>query len=325
MTHRLPTIEWQVCGICNYDCSYCIQSRASRTGHPGDAEVEGFLSFFRGLAPPVGRGLVPRLSESLDAPAPPPVGRGLVPRLSEPAPWEIKMTGGEPFAFRAFMERIVPGLVDETPHAVSVLTNLSAPVPLLERFGRLTRGRLRVVSASLHLEHVEPALFVEKAVALRAAMDPGARLVVNAVLVPGRLPAVRAAKAVVEAAGLRFFPQVMKVKHGVAAYPREEQPLLRELCGEEPTPDAANVAPSYRGRLCHAGAEYLVLTQTGDAWSCRTARRFDEGYLGNVLAGTFALRDGPAPCPYDICPCTTPANRGMVAGVGRAAALPAPA
>ena len=26
---RSPTIEWQVCGICNYDCSYCIQSKGA--------------------------------------------------------------------------------------------------------------------------------------------------------------------------------------------------------------------------------------------------------------------------------------------------------
>lgn len=279
---RQRTVEWQVCGVCNYDCSYCIQSRAARVGHPSGEDLEGFLGFFAGLA----------------------------------GTWEVKMTGGEPFAFRGFMERIVPGLIERTGHTVSVLTNLSAPLPLLRRFAELTRGRLGIVSASLHLEFTEAAEFVEKAAALRGWIDPGARMVINTVLVPGRLEQVVAARELVEGAGLKLFPQVLKVKGGVHEYGAEEQRQLTELVGISPTPRRANVAPSYRGRRCWAGAEYFVLTQTGDAFRCRTARRFDQGYLGNVLRGTVRLGTGPEVCVYDICPCTVPANRGMIEGIG---------
>jgi hypothetical protein len=274
---RQPTVEWQVCGVCNYDCSYCIQSKASRVGHPDDEALERMLEFLASL----------------------------------PGRWEIKMTGGEPFAFKGFMERIVPGLVARTPHVISVLTNLSAPAAILDRFAALTRGRLGVVSASLHLEHVAPEDFMEKARRLRERMDPAARMVVNSVLVPGRLSAVSAARRVVERGGLTFFPQLMKIAGGVAAY---DEPI-EELVGIAPTPRQANVAPSYRGRRCWSGVEYLVLTQTGDAWSCRTARRHGEGYLGNAVLGTVRRLEAPSPCPYDICPCTVPANRGMIEGV----------
>lgn len=284
-TLRQPTIEWQVCGVCNYDCSYCIQSRASRTGHPSPEDVEGFLSFFASLQ-----------------------GR-----------WEIKMSGGEPFAFKGFMDRIVPGLIERTPHRLSVLTNLSAPRSVLERFARLTRGRLGIVSASLHQEFTTPESFAEKAAALRAAMDPAATLVVNAVLVPGRLPQVQAARAILGAVGLRLFPQLMKVGKGVVDYDAADRQRVAELTGAAPSPREANLAPSYRGRRCHAGVEYFVLTQTGDAWACRTAKRHGQAFLGNVLRGTLSLLPGPAPCPYDICPCTVPANRGMIEGVGPAA------
>ena len=27
------------------------------------------------------------------------------------------------------------------------------------------------------------------------------------------------------------------------------------------------------------------------------------------------LRPGPAPCPYALCTCSVPANRGMIAGI----------
>jgi len=283
---RRPTIEWQVCGVCNYDCSYCIQSRKYRVGHPDPAQVTGFLDFFADL----------------------------------PGRWEVKMTGGEPFAFRGFMERIVPGLIERTPHTVSVLTNLSAPPAVLDRFAALTRGRLGIVSTSIHLEHVDVDRFVAKAARLRAAIDPAASMVVNAVLVPGRLDRVAAARAAIEAAGLRFFPQVMKVKGGVHDYRGDDRERLVALVGRAPGPRQANLAPSYRGRTCWTGVDYFVLTRTGEAWSCRTARRFAEGYLGNVLDGSFRRAAGPQPCGYDICPCTVPANRGMIEGVGAAAA-----
>jgi hypothetical protein len=280
---RSPTVEWQVCGVCNYDCSYCIQSKDARVGHPSDDEVEGFLRFFE--------------------------------RLGTDRSWEIKMTGGEPFAFRGFIERIVPGLVARTPHVVSVLTNLSAPMRVLERFASLTQGRLGIVSASIHLEHTDAPTFVEKAVALRAAMDPRASLVVNGVLVPGRLDRVEDARDAIERAGLRFFPQVMKVRGAPVSYEPDDAPRVVRLVGLSPSPRRANVAPSYRGRMCWAGADYFVLLQNGDAWSCRTSRRHGEGYLGNALDGTFAARTGPLACAYDVCPCTVPANRGMIEGI----------
>jgi organic radical activating enzyme len=276
-----PTVEWQVCGTCNYDCSYCIQKKASRVGHPDPEMVEGFLT---GLAALPGR-------------------------------WEIKMTGGEPFAFRAFIDRIIPELVARTSHTISVLTNLSAPLRVLDRFAELTRGRLGIVSASLHLEHESADAFVAKAVHLREVMDPAARLVINTVLVPGRLAALREAEAKVRAAGLKLFPQIMKVKHGIASYDDDDQATILQMVGKAPTPRDANMAPSYRGRRCWAGAKYFVLTQTGDAWACRTARRHGEGFMGNLLDGSFRLGGEPKPCTYDICPCTVPANRGMIEGV----------
>ena len=282
---RSPLVEWQVCGVCNYDCSYCIQSKPTRQGHPSPEEVERFLAFFRAL----------------------------------PGRWEVKCSGGEPFAFRDFTRRIVPGLIAETPHTISTLTNLSAPLPVLLAFAEQTRGRLGIVSASLHLEWTTPEEFVEKAVALRAAMDPDARLVVNEVLVPGRLDEVARARDLVLAAGLRWFPQVMKTKEGRFPYPAAEQAQVEGFTGSAPTPREANLAPSYAGRLCWTGVEYFVLTQDGEAWSCRSARRQGEGYLGNALRGSVELRAAPRACPYSICPCTTPANRGMIEGVGRGA------
>lgn len=279
-TGRQRTVEWQVAGACNYDCTYCIQSPKYRRGRPDAEQVERAIDTFAGL----------------------------------PGTWEIKCSGGEAFAHPLFLDRIVPGLVERTPHTLSVLTNLSATREELSRFAILTAGRLRVFSASLHLEFVSVEAFVDKARWLVATLDPGVQFVVNQVVFPGQEAEAGACKSQVEAAGLRWFPQLYKVKGGVADYPNAA--ALRALLGEAPGPRQANVAPSYRGRRCWAGVDYFTVDKDGAAWSCRTAKRHGEGQLGNLFDGTLRLRGAPAACPWDICPCTVPANRGMIEGIG---------
>jgi MoaA/NifB/PqqE/SkfB family radical SAM enzyme len=280
---RQPTVEWQVCGQCNYDCSYCIQAKKHRVGAPDDVVVDKILAFLRVL----------------------------------PGRWEIKTSGGEPFSTKLFLERIVPGLVD-AGHVVSTLTNLSAPVAQLERYARVTGVQLGVVSASLHLEFTTPATFLAKLTAMRAAAHDDARFVVNCVLAPARLREIVDVKRAVVDAGFRFFPQLMKVKHGVHAYTREDWAIVADIVGdvdEAARLRSANLAPAYTGRACWSGARYFVLDQRGDAWSCRSAKRVGEGYLGNAVDDTLRLRDYAVECAYTICPCTTPANRGMIDGV----------
>lgn len=280
---HVPTVEWQICGHCNYDCSYCIQSKKYRVGYPSEAEVEQALALLAGLD----------------------------------GAWEIKMTGGEPFASPLFLRRVVPGLM-RTRHTVSTLTNLSAGPQALERFAALTYGRLGVVSASLHLEFTTPAEFLQRLNGLRAAVHADARIVVNSVLVPGRLADVADAKQRVEGAGFRFFPQWMKIKGERFVYDEADMVWVRRIVGDLGRAGelrTANLAPDYRGRACWTGARYFVLLQDGTAWSCRSARRHGEGSLGSAYAGDVALRTGPVRCGYAMCPCAVPANRGMIEGV----------
>jgi hypothetical protein len=277
---RQPTIEWQVAGACNYDCSYCIQSRAYRRGRPRRDQLISAIDTFAALR-----------------------GR-----------WEIKCSGGEAFAHPLFLELVVPGLIARTPHAISVLTNFSASRGELMRFAQLVRGRLAVFSASLHLEFADVEEFADKAAWFALMLDPETSFVVNQVVLPGQEHAAARGKAAIEARGLRWFPQLYKVGGGVADYPSPD--ALVPLIGRRPTPREANVAPSYRGRTCWAGVEYFVVDKDGDAWACRTGKRHGEGRLGNVFASELARLAAPAPCPYDICPCSVPANRGMIEAPG---------
>lgn len=273
---RHPTVEWQVAGACNYDCSYCIQSPTYRRGRPDAAQLERAITTFAAL----------------------------------PGTWEIKCSGGEAFAHPLFLDLVVPGLMARTPHRISILSNFSASREELARFLSLVGDRLVVFSASLHLEFAAVDEFVAKA---RWFVDqtPTTRFVVNQVVLPGRLDEAAACKEKVEAAGLRWFPQLYKVDGGVAAYP----PEIDRIIGDAPGPRDANVAPSYQGRRCWAGVDYFTVDKDGTAWSCRTAKRHKQGRLGNLFDGSLRRLVDARPCPYSICPCTVPANRGMIEGV----------
>ncbi len=276
---RVRTLEWQVAGACNYDCSYCIQSRRYRRGRPAASEVDAALRTFAAL----------------------------------PGAWEIKCSGGEAFAHPLFLERIVPGLMAETGHDISVLTNFSASRRDLMRYAEHAADRTRVFSASLHLEFTSAEAFAAKAAWFVGLLGPQASFVVNQVVRPDALDEARASKDLIEAAELRWFPQLLKVKGRVVDYADES--ALHALIGETPGPREANLAPSYRGLRCWAGVDYFTVDKDGYAWSCRTAKRHGEGALGNVFDGTLRLAELPALCPWDVCPCTVPANRGMIEGV----------
>lgn len=280
-----PTVEWQVNGFCNYDCTYCIQSVASRVGIPSDATV-----------------------------------RAIVGELAKlPGTWEIKMSGGEPFAFKGFVGLVIPQLVERTPHRISVLTNFSASLDVLQRFCQLVGDRLHITSASLHPDTADLTEFIDKAVAyreLRAAHCPNSSFVVNVVLVPGHVTDHLAYRERIESEGLRYFPQLMKIKGGVFPYDASERAIIEELTGGSHDPRVVNRSPSYEGAHCEAGAWYFTVDQTGEAYSCRTGKRFveidDRARMGNLAQGTFALRTQGGRCPYPICPCTVPVNRGIV-------------
>lgn len=279
---RQPTVEWQVAGACNYDCSYCIQSKKYRRGRPSIEQYDRAIAAFADL----------------------------------PGQWEIKCSGGEAFAHKLFLDHVVPGLMNRTPHRMSVLTNFSSSRRDLMRFARLTAERLHVFSASLHLEHTELEAFADKAAWFVELLPPEVSFVVNQVVLPGKEAQAEASRAAIESRGLRWFPQRYKRKGYGVDYPNPRRVL--PIFGEDPTSTEANMAPSYQGQRCWSGVEYFVVDKDGEAWACRTGKRTREGNLGNVFEGTLRRMSEPSPCAYDVCPCTVPANRGMIEGAAHA-------
>lgn len=269
---------WNIDDACNYRCSYCTQRR--------NPDRSGVLHDFAAA-----------LAE-LD-------------RL--PGRWEIKLSGGEPFVQPRLVE-LAAGLVAQG-HVLSVQTNFSAPDGLLAEFLAATRGSLHLLSASLHLDYATPEELLDRYRRLvRPYEQYGLRFHVTSVATPRRLAELHGRVApLLAAAGVVFKVQPEKDHGVVRAYSEPERAMLLQLGGHNLT---GEVAPCYRGRLCHAGSRYLVIKSGGAAFRCYAASRSGGRYarLGSLEKG-LRLIAGPRLCPYAQCVCTVPIHRGMIEGV----------
>ena len=280
MSGPRPVVSWNIVGGCNYRCSYCVQKHLPGIGGPSDEQLERALTALTAL----------------------------------PGEWEFKISGGEPFLLKGLPE--VARRFALAGHKVSLLTNLSAPLAKIEEFVAAAGERLRTFSCSLHREEVSEDEFFEKARAVKAmlARYPRATFVVNSVVVPGTVGQVARSRARFEGAGLKFYPQLMRVNGALTSYGVLDRLRVARHFGDLVSPAQMNRSYSFKGRQCHAGSKYFIVHPKGDAFTCYPGKRVGDGHLGNVFDGTLRLREGARPCPYEVCPCTVPQNRGIIEG-----------
>ncbi len=285
MKRRVPNqgvVSWNMNTSCNYRCSYCTQRFVDdRTRWAAD--VSRFVQAFSAL----------------------------------PGPWEVKLSGGEPFVHPHFMD-LVAGLAQRGLR-ISVVTNFFASRPKLAAFLDAAGDRLGVVSASLHLEYVgdedetdKPDTlvdFIDRCRLVQGRLPAGASLCVTCVATRANLPRLAALRARFADHGITFKVQPEKQDRDVIAYSPQERELLLALGGHNLT---GEIAPDFHGSLCWAGARYFIADHRGDCYRCYPARRQRQEFLGNLLDGTLRLGDRPAPCPYPYCNCTVPIERGMM-------------
>jgi len=278
--NQRPVVNWNIVGGCNYRCSYCVQKHAEGVGGPDDESLE----------------------------------RGLDVLCALPGVWEFKLSGGEPFLLKRLPE--VAARLVSAGHRVSLLTNLSVPLPVIERFMAAAGHGLRTFSCSLHLEETSPQDFLAKAVAAKQLLSalPKASFVVNHVVQPGRVSQAAALRCEFEAADMKFYPQLMRINGRPAPYGLIDRWKLDRAFADLAGPGSMNRGYSHQGKSCHAGFRYFILHPKGDAYACYPAKRHGENYLGNIYQASFRLNDAPQLCPYAICPCTVPQNRGIVVG-----------
>ena len=276
--NELPKIiSWNICGICNYHCSYCSQGK-HHLGSPTKRELKDIITALKTLGPG----------------------------------WEIKISGGEPFFCPHFfwaVKRLV-----RAGFLISVVTNFSYGIKVYQKFLRLTGPALKTFSLSLHREKVEWSFFLEKVTRIKEKLAglPCASLVVNTVVIPGEVRELVPIKKEFRQAGIRLYPQLMRIKGRPVVYSQADEELINELTGDKKDILKANRGYSMKGVRCFAGRNYFIITQEGEAYTCYPGKRDGQGAMGSLVKGSFCLRDEPLLCPYDVCPCTLPINRGIV-------------
>ena len=276
-------VSWNMNTTCNYRCSYCTQ-RFLDDRHRWARDVPAFLAAF-----------------------------GALPEISG-VPWEVKLSGGEPFLHPGFVD-VVKGLAARGL-TISVVTNFSR----IDRSGGddnddvdvfldAAGDRLRVLSCSLHLEFADVQRFRARCVRAQRRLPPGASLVVTCVATKQNLPQLQELARSFADDGVRFKVQPEKQDREIIAYDDDGLALLRLLGGHNGT---GHIAHDYGGQPCWAGARYFIVDDVGEAFRCYPARRYRVERLGNLLDGSFRLGEAASPCRYRSCNCTVPIARGMM-------------
>ncbi len=268
-------VSWNMNTTCNYRCSYCTQ-RFLDDRKRWARDVPAFLDTF---------GALPSMSASS---------------------WEVKLSGGEPFLHPGFVD-VVAGLAARGLF-VSVVTNFSRH-ELIDAFVDAAGDRLRVLSCSLHLEFADVDVFRAQAAAVVKRLRSPSSLVVTCVATQQNLTQLEALASSFSDVGVRFKVQPEKQDREIVAYDDDGKALLYRLGGHNGT---GHIAHDYGGQPCWAGARYFIVDDTGEAFRCYPARRYRVERLGNVVDGTFRLREAAEPCRYRSCNCTVPIARGMM-------------
>lgn len=277
-------VSWNINTSCNYRCDYCTQ-RFKEDRDRLSRDTPRFLEAFSRL----------------------------------PGPWEVKLSGGEPF-LHPDLEGIAAGLA-KIGHRVSIVTNFSATREKLEGFVAAAGGRVGVFSCSLHLPYVdgEEALeaFFQKAAWLQALLEaahaggdlPRPRVSVTSVATRGALPRLADLARLSKAMGIPFKVQPEKEDREVIHYTAEEEEVILSLGGHNFT---GRIVHRFEGQPCWAGSRYFILDDEGKAYRCYPARRYRLESMNSFLSTDFRLADGPSPCLYPTCNCTVPIARGMM-------------
>ena len=231
--------------------------------------------------------------------------------------WLAHITGGEPSAYRDFVELCEAITVN---HYISQNSNLTHRS--LAKFAKsINPSRVSFINAGLHLEERQRRsgtdAFLRNADELRSA---GFRILVSLVATPSVLARFEEAITLLKTVQLFPIPKLMRGRVDGISYPtaytaddksrfRVYSQLAREFYSALPSrvvePPSLDMLhddayvdglPDFTGRICEAGRKFVQLESNGDVFRCG-----GKDFQGNLLDGSFVRRVHPAPCNSVHC------------------------
>ena len=274
---------WHFNTACNFDCEYCF-------GHTKKEH------------PAVGRYSSDEIARSFDE-------TGYT--------WWIGISGGEPFLHPGLTE-LVEKLTRN--HLVHIDTNLSCGV---EKFrDRVNPARVVYLHCAFHVAEVEKRgkvdKFIEKVLLLKGA---GFSTILSLVTYPPLLKRLEEYVALFKSYGLTLQPKIfrgyyderrfrLRKRHYPESYTEEERSLIKKYSVD---PIAAKLIlglPSYTGRLCGAGKNFIRVHPDGKVSRCPG----DSTNLSNIFKGDLKLFDEAKVCKAKSCRCPFVSRLGIIEG-----------
>ena len=215
----------------------------------------------------------------------------------------IHVSGGEPFTYPDFMDLVV--YLTEN-HTIEFDTNLSFDVD--EFISKVSPGRVKFATA-FHPGFANFKVYFEKVLKLK---ECGFDIGINYVAFPKQLSQMKEYKKAFDKEHISFTIMPFRGEFEGRAYPQgytdEEKALIIE-CDSNLTVSSKMIEwygkdkLQRRGVVCRMGQMYTKVHPNGEAFRCCFIN--DNGKLGNLIEGTFALWDEPKLCEYPECPCWT--------------------
>lgn len=258
-------INWEITGLCNFNCSYCINGTNHGSQTPQIFSAKEINNFFKNTK----------------------------------KNWLILITGGEPFIYPDFVN-ICKELTYN--NSLQITTNLSSPL-IYEFADKISPEKIFILSASYHyLERKKRELtedFKSKCLYLKSKGFP---VLVNYIAHPHTMNRIEEDLAMFNDLGIETFVLLLRGyvdgKPYPEAYTKKELEIIMKYVLDPDTETAAAAGKlDFYSHYCNAGKNYFFVDMNGNISRCSTIR----DNCGNLFRSEYRFNTKPTPCTVRNC------------------------
>jgi MoaA/NifB/PqqE/SkfB family radical SAM enzyme len=211
----------------------------------------------------------------------------------------IEITGGEPFIFPGFID-LISNLSKRC--TIRITSNLSIGIDVINNFIEMADANKIKLLASFHPSFAQLNTFFEKISILKGH---GFLEAVIFVAYPPQMKQLKHLEEKFKENGVVFSVTPFWGRYKGHNYPEdyceEERKILASYLGNETKRlefTLTKISP--KGRLCHAGQYFALLSDDGSVFRCGQLKNKT---IGNFFDTDFTLLSSPLPCESNVCPC----------------------
>ncbi len=274
-TEPIKGLHWRITDNCNYECEYCIEKQYGKE------------SFHNGFAD---QKTISKVLETI---------------LKLPGSWQIQFVNGESTLHPGFLE--ICDAISNSRHTIYLTTNLSTSREKLEKLIEICGRKLDIVTASLHLSQTDVEEFMEKAIWFNSMKNSHTEFIVTNVMTEENFDKLIQIRSKLEKQGIELRFQILKYKDKYVTYSQNiEKYIADKLFFNE---DLLR-SKSLFGKECYTGNLFFIIDLNGNAYRCYGIMK--DGYLGNMVKGTFERYRESTPCLALKCAVGSAVNRNLV-------------